>query len=350
MLVAVVHNALAQSSTPDELDVLAQVRAVTDALRHLGHHAEVLACDLNLASVADRLGRLKPDLVFNLVESLAGSGRLIHCFPALLDTLGMPYTGASAEALFLTSNKVLAKSRLDDRGVPTPQWVGFFGSGPGCVLPDEADWPRRWIIKSVWEHASMGLDETAIVEGMQSHLLPVMMAERAPQLGGACFAEAFIEGREFNLSLMGCHGGPKVLPPAEIIFEGFTDDRPRIVDYSAKWHEESYAYNHTPRRFDFEPHETPLLARLAATAMKCWDLFELSGYARVDFRVDADNRPWVLEINTNPCISPDAGFAAAVERSGMTYGQAIELIVASAGLPEEKGPHFDTIHQGGGCA
>lgn len=297
--------------------------------------------------MANRLVKLKPDLVFNLVESLAGSGRLIYCFPALLDTLGLPYTGASAEALFLTSNKVLAKSRLDDRGVPTPQWVHSRYFGPDCVLPNEADRPRRWIIKSVWEHASLGLDETAIIDGRQTHYLPAMLMQRAPQLGGACFAEAFIEGREFNLSIIGGHAAPKVLPPAEIIFEGFTDDQPRIVDYSAKWHEESYAYHHTPRRFDFEVQETPLLKRLIATALKCWRLFDLSGYARVDFRVDADNRPWVLEINANPCISPDAGFAAAVEQSGMTYGQAIGLILASAGQTEEEGPHFNTINTGG---
>ena len=333
------------------LDVLAQVRAVTDALHHLGHHTEVLACDLNLASVADRLGKLKPDLIFNLVESLAGSGRLIHCFPAFAGYLGDAlHRRIGRSALSDIQQSIGQNPGLTTGACPRPNGSVFCGIGPGCVLPDEADRPRRWIIKSVWEHASMGLDETAIVEGMQTHLLPVMMAERAPQLGGACFAEAFIEGREFNLSLIGCHGGPKVLPPAEIIFEGFADDRPRIVDYSAKWHEESYAYHHTPRHFDFEPHETPLLARLTATALKCWDLFELSGYARVDFRVDADNRPWVLEINTNPCISPDAGYAAAVERSGMTYDQAIELIVASAGLPEAKGSHFDTIHQGGDCA
>lgn len=346
MLVAIVHNALIQSSAPDELDVLVQVEAVADALQRLGHRTEIVPCDLNLSAVADRLVKLKPDLVFNLVESLAGSGRLIHCFPALLETLGMPYSGASAEALFLTSNKVLAKSRLSDRKVPTPMWFCAGGSRSGRLCPDSADWPRRWIIKSVWEHASVGLDEKSIVADVDAHRLSALLTQRAPLLGGDCFAEAFIEGREFNLSLIGALGAPEVLPPAEIRFEGFTEDQPRIVDYSAKWNLASYGYHHTPRTFDFEERDRPLLERLAETALQCWDLFGLSGYARVDFRVDGDNRPWVLEINTNPCISPDAGFAAAVQRSGMTYAQAIEMILTSSHRVEEGTRRFDAPIQG----
>lgn len=331
MRVAVIHNALGEDSAPDEQDVLAQADAVTQSLQRLGHETVGLNCDLNLAAIRDRLREVRPDLVFNLVESLAGTGRLLHLFPSLLDAMAQPYTGACAEALFLTSNKTVAKNRLHAAGVPTPVWVGPCSGNRSCTLPDSNHWPLRWIIKSVWEHASIGLDDAAFLEGADTPHLNGLLSKRAPSLGGACFAEAFIEGREFNLSVLDGPDGPTVLPPAEIIFEGYGENQPRIVDYRAKWDPASYEYHHTPRRFDFEAEESPLLDRLESLALQCWHLFDLGGYARVDFRVDLDNQPWVLEINANPCLSPDAGFAAALAQAGLTFDDAVARIVAASG-------------------
>ena len=93
--------------------------------------------------------------------------------------------------------------------------------------------------------------------------------------------------------------------------------KPRIVDYAAKWHAGSFEFCNTVRRFEFDAADRPLLARLEDVAKACWRLFGLRGYARVDFRVDAAGRPWVLEVNVNPCLSPDAGFAAAAARRGL---------------------------------
>ncbi len=332
MRIAVVHNALGDQSSPDEQDVLVQAEAVTAALERLGHATVRLTCDLNLEAVRQQLEAARPDLVFNLVESLAGTGRLLHFFPSLLDALHMPYAGASAEALFLTSNKAVAKQRLSAGGLPTPAWVGPCDGRRLCKLPPKETWPARWIVKSVWEHASIGLDAKALVAVADTPGLPERLRQRAPQLGGHCFAEAFVEGREFNLSVLDGPQGPQVLPPAEIVFEGYADDQVKIVDYSAKWDEASYAYHHTPRRFDFGAEDQDLLHRLQALALACWDLFDLAGYARVDFRVDPAGRPWVLEINANPCIAPDAGFAAAIERAGLSYDQAIQRIIAVVGL------------------
>jgi D-alanine-D-alanine ligase len=121
-----------------------------------------------------------------------------------------------------------------------------------------------------------------------------------------------------------------VLSPAEIVFEAYADAKPRVVGYRAKWDEASFEYHHTPRRFEFEPHDARLLAELKRLALECWTCFGLRGYARVDFRVDGEGRPWVLEVNTNPCLSPDAGFAAALERAGISFQDAIARILADA--------------------
>jgi D-alanine-D-alanine ligase len=331
MRIAVVYNAARADGAPDERDVLVQADTVSDTLRELGHKPVRLTCGLNFTRFQSELRSIGPDLVFNLVESLDGKGCLIHLLPFVLDTMAMPYTGACAEAVMLTSNKLLAKAMLDSAGLPTPPWTAPSDSlGMRQFRRPRAN-PRRWILKSVWEHASIGLDAEAVVEAVSHRLLETLMAQRAPGLGGACFAEAFIEGREFNLSLLDSPEGPQVLPPAEIIFEGYPSAEACIVDYRAKWDETSYAYHHTQRCFDFSPDDGGLLEQLRDLALECWHLFGLRGYARVDFRVDSHMHPWILEINANPCLSPDAGFSAAVRQAGMTMADAVGRIVSSTG-------------------
>lgn len=330
MRVVIVHDAVSAGDAPDARDVLVQAEAVADALAGLGHRVRTLACTLNLSEFQERLAACRPDRVFNLVESLAGHGRLIHLVPACLDAMGIPYTGARTEAMFLTSHKVMAKQRLKQLGLPTAEWAGPSpGTAPPAPRPEQR--PGVWIIKSVWEHASIGLDADGLVTAPDIRDLWPVMTARAPALGGSCFAERFIDGREFNLSLLAGGDGPRVLPPAEILFEGYGPGKPRIVDYRAKWDESSFEYRHTPRTFDFGPRDAGLLDRLRSLALAAWDAFELAGYARVDFRVDGSGRPWILEINANPCLSPDAGFAAALAEAGIPFPDAAAAILSDTG-------------------
>jgi D-alanine-D-alanine ligase len=153
---------------------------------------------------------------------------------------------------------------------------------------------------------------------------------RLGRLGAEAFAERYIDGREFNLSILAGSEGPEFLPPAEIEFIGYEKDRLRLIGYRAKWDEDSYEYHHTPRHFDFERKDRPLLRSLKRTTLSCWRLFELTGYARVDYRVDRDGIPWILEINSNPCLSPDSGFTAATRQAGLRYEEVIGRIVEDA--------------------
>jgi D-alanine-D-alanine ligase len=142
-------------------------------------------------------------------------------------------------------------------------------------------------------------------------------------------AEVYVEGREFNLALLSAREGVELLPPAEIVFDHYPEGKRRVVCYRAKWEEDSFEYGHTPRSFDFLCGPS-VIQRLEEIARACWDLFGLAGYARVDFRVDKEERPWVLEVNTNPCLSPDAGFAAAAARAGLSMTRVVERIVEDA--------------------
>ena len=335
MRVAVVHNAVDEADGPDAKDVLAQVETVCEALGVLGHDTETIACTLDLDRFQRALTLVSPDVVFNLVESLAGTGRLIHLAPFVMDALGVPYTGSGAEQILMTSNKVMAKHHMIVQGLPTPAWIGPYPEEclGECPVKEGGICEDTWIVKSLWEHASIGLDETNIVKGEDQTTLLSLLRLRAGSLGGSCFAERFVDGREFNLSLLGGRpDNPMVLPPAEIVFEDYDQKKPRIVDYQAKWDETSFAFQHTPRRFDFDPDDGHLLETLKGLAKKCWTGFGLRGYARVDFRVDPAGKPWILEINANPCLSPDAGFAAALVQGGLAFSESIRYILEDVQL------------------
>jgi D-alanine-D-alanine ligase len=318
--VAIVYGAVAADAAPDEQDVLVEVDAVQQTLTALGFAPVAVPLTLDLEAVRQRLLHIRPAFVFNLVESVEGLGRLIHLASALYESLGLPYTGAGSEAMYLTSNKPLAKRLMASAGIPTPEWGA--AAAQGLSAPAFAG---PYIVKSAWEHASIGIDESSVVE--DGRKVAAVARKRQRRFGGDWFAERFIDGREFNLSLLGSPLGVELLPPAEMLFVDYPAQKRRIVDYAAKWHAGSFEFRNTVRRFDFDEGDRPLLAQLEAIAGSCWRLFGLRGYARVDCRVDAAGRPWVLEVNINPCLSPDAGFAAAAACRGLDLAAVVRRII-----------------------
>ncbi len=314
--VAVLYGAVGAGAGLDEEDALVEVEVVQRTLAGLGFTPVPMPLGLNLAEARARLVAAKPAFVFNLVESVAGQGRLIALGPTLLEALGLSYTGASANAVWLTSQKTLAKRLMAGAGIATPPWVEA-GRTP--------EFPGPYIVKSVWEHASIGIDGDSIM--VEARRLPALLRRRQRQFGGEWFVERFIDGREFNLSLLAGADAVEVLPPAEMRFVDYPAGKPRIVDYAAKWHVGSFEYVNTVRRFDFPEADRALLDLVAGAARACWELFGLAGYARVDIRVDELGTPWVLEVNINPCLSPDAGFLAAAARAGLGLPAVIERIL-----------------------
>jgi D-alanine-D-alanine ligase len=321
----VLHDELAPDARADEVDVLVQAEEFERALAALGYTTSRLPFGLDLAAVRGELEARAPKLVVNLVESVAGTGRLQHLAPALLDALRIPYTGSPTAALFLTTDKVLAKHLLQLGGLPTPAWSAVGGRSCGPVLP-----AGEYIIKPVAEDASVGLEDDAVVHATDGAELERLMQARADSLGLEVFAERYVAGREFNVSVLAGPQGPEVLPIAEIRFVGYAPDRPQVVGYRAKWDPESFEYSHTPRSFEFAAQDATLLDELRRLALACWALFGLRGYVRVDFRVDTVGNPWILEINANPCLSPDAGFAAAAARAGLSSVDVVARIVSDA--------------------
>lgn len=335
MRIVILHDQVAADAREDEQDVLVQAEFVRGCLERAGHEVSTLEFGMDMSAPAGALERARPDLVFNLVESMMRSGRMIAVAPTMLDAMGIAYTGCPSHAVWLTSGKLLTKRWLRGAGLPTADWFEQpeLGAAPGRAEGSVA--PGPWIIKSVWEHASVGLDEDSVIEVPArggADVLADALARLRARVGGEGFAERYIDGREFNIAMLARPGQPEpeVLPPAEIEFRDFPPERRKVVGFSAKWVADSFAYQHTFREYDFGSADAALLEELRRLAMRCWNEFDLRGYARVDFRIDAERRPWILEINGNPCISPDAGFMAAAERAGMTGDDVVGRIVAAA--------------------
>lgn len=323
MKVAILHGDVAPDAPADELDTMVQVEAVDTALRALGHTTARLAFGPRNDRVTAALEGTRADAVFNLVESVEGSSRELHTAPAMIESLGLACTGASANAIVATANKTLTKPALASAGIPTPRWFR-----PGVDDRLGAPFAGPYIVKSIWEHASIGLDDSGVVS--EHCEVTALLARRNGARGGPWFVERYIEGRELVATLLAGPDGPEVVAISEMVFADYPAGKPRILGYAAKWDASSFEHAHTVRRF-LGPNDEPELARrLAEMALGTWRAFELNGYARIDFRVDSAGDPWVVDVNTNPGIAPDSGFVAATESRGIAFDEVVRRILADA--------------------
>ena len=317
MKILVLHSDIAPDAPPEEQDTLIAAEAVRAALDRRGYAVTKAAFRPDV--LAGLIELEAPALVFNLVEGVDGKGALAPQAPRLLARLHLPFTGAGADAMDLTNHKPLTKKKLRDAGLATPDW---------SVPPDWSGLDgRRWIVKSALEDGSIGLDDGCVVAGIYD--VKARALDCVGRFGGDWFAEEYVEGREFNIALLGSAHDLHILPMAEMTFADWPAGKPRIVGYGAKWDEGSSGYRHTVRRFGVEKDEPVLAEKLKSACEKIWSLFHLTGFVRVDFRV-RNGEPMILEINVNPCISPDAGFAAAAEAAGLSYDDLVEAIVKAA--------------------
>jgi D-alanine-D-alanine ligase len=325
--IVILHQKVDQNASEDEKDVLTQRDEIAQSLEKKGFEISTIEMTLDIEHVTRSLQEIKPWKVFNLVESLNGHDHLMCIAPAVLDSLGLGYTGSATEAIVMASNKITAKRIMQMAGIPTPP----------CYNINAADAQSKkikipagtYIIKSASVHASASINEKSIFHIKKAISIDSLLKEQRINLKSDYFIELYIDGREFNISILDSPDGPEVMPHAEIIFTNYPEGKPRIVDYRAKWDSDSFEFQNTVRKFDFSAKDKKLLKALEHNAMRCWEVFGLKGYTRVDFRVDENGNPWVLEINANPCLSFDAGFMAAAGRKGLSPDQVVERILGA---------------------
>ncbi len=314
--VIILYNAVDENCNPDEADVLHQAELVSGSLTDLGYLPEPFPLGNDLKADMDLVKAAEPLFVFNLVESVFEKGELLYMGAAMLNALKIPFTGVPVEGLFITTHKVLTKKILRYNGIPTPD---FFTLDELSLLKPGT----RYLLKPISEDGSVGLDEDAVFTSDQKEML-----DKIKQLPPShFFIEEFIDGREFNLSILGGKDKADVLTPAEMVFHDFPEGKPRMLGYRAKWDESSTEYKNTTRSFEGLPSDSRLYRELVRLSLECWEHFSLKGFARVDFRVDEKENPWVIEINGNPCISPDSGFIAAAHKAGFSAKEVIGRII-----------------------
>jgi D-alanine-D-alanine ligase len=314
------HSKLGSDPPPDELDVLNEAKYFKDGLTILGYEVQQCEFDNDLDRNTEIIKEIQPDVVINLVETINADGRLIHIAPALFEHLAVPFTGCPSEAIYTTSNKLLSKKIMQLAGIRTPSF-----STDGEELKTRFT-ERQFLLKSLWEHASFGMDEhdPVFIDSTEKIAERLRKKNSKQQL---FFAEEYIEGREFNVSVIAGETSPMVLPVAEIKFINYPDAKPKIVGYRAKWDEASFEYKNTVRHFVNENEVPELCERISQICLQCWKEFDLRGYARVDFRMDEKGNLYVLEINANPCISADSGFVAAATQKGLSQAEIVRLII-----------------------
>jgi D-alanine-D-alanine ligase len=322
MKIAIVYNRPAEiggANWQSSQDVLQQVAAVGDSLRALGVPWVAVPFDRDVAAFLAIIKKEKIEAIFNLCESVDDNAQLAGHPAALFELLGLPFTGSGSLALMLTTDKLLAKRELAAAGFLTPDFRDYDGGDVALLL----DFALPAIIKPRLEDASIGIDQDSLIFSREELLakIPVFYRQYGPLL-----LEQYIDGREFNISLFG-HPEPLVQPVAEIDFSSFPKELHRIVGYRAKWDEEAFEYHNTPRFFPVDLSEQ-LREELRQVAAGAYRLFGLRDYGRIDVRLDGQGRIHVLEANANPCLSPDAGFVAAVGQNGMNYTEMVGAFIS----------------------
>jgi D-alanine-D-alanine ligase len=314
----------AELTAKEGVDVSAveeSARAVCTAIADFGFESELIGVHgEDLDQLFRRLIDAPPQLVFNLCESLCGDVRNEPLVPTMLDMLGIPYTGTDPLGLGLCLHKDRTKDVLTTRKVPTPPHLIIEDT---AELGDDLDIVFPYFLKLVHEDASIGIEAANVVRdmGQMRDRAAAMIAKHKQGV----LAERYIQGREVNVTVWGHDDELDILPLHEIDFGDMPDDRPNIISYAAKWDEEHVDYEGTkpvPMK-----NLTPELERAIVEVSKAaFRAMGLRDFARVDLRIDPGGQPWVIDVNPNCDLSPDAGVARAARHAGIEYPQLIGRI------------------------
>ena len=270
----------------------------------------------------ERLRRARVDLVFNLCESIDGVAALEPPVISVLELLGLPFTGSSSWTTSVCLRKHVVNATLERAGLPVPKFavVRRGGTIPSVGFPA--------ICKPAAEDASIGVEQRSVVRTTRQLTARVeAMLERWDEV----IVQRYVEGREVNVGIL----GDAVLPISEIDFGRMPKGMWRIVTYRSKWETGSDEdLGSAPRC----PARLPagVATQLRRVAIAAWRMVGGSGYGRVDFRIDERGRPWLLEVNANPDIAPDAGLARMARIAGIEYGAFVRQ-VCELGLTRSRG-------------
>ena len=304
---------------PTALD---EYKALVTGLRRAGYRARAVNIKEDLRRLERTLRRGRPDVVFNLIEHFHNDPELEAYVAAVFDLHAVPYTGSPPFALALCQRKGLTKQLLMSHGVPTPRFKVIRSE----EIPKRHGLRYPLIVKPAREDASSGVDRNSVVQDAAAlrQRLEYMFTEFAPPI----LIEEFITGTELHVGVLG-NDPPEVLPPIQWDFSDLPHDHPAIISFAAKWNplDEVFhrVHSHCPARLPKR-----VVKRVEEVALQAYKVTGARDYARLDIRLDAHNRPFVLEVNPNPDLTEGVSFMEAAEVAGHTFEETLAMIVEFA--------------------
>jgi D-alanine-D-alanine ligase len=316
------EGARPRKKSPDE-----DVQEVYEALKKAGHSPVFLRVDGTRESLLE-LAKSESDLIFNLVESFAGDDRQDTNVAAVIELLGRRFTGSGANGLYLAQDKALAKKIFTFHGIHTPYFTTVYRGR--TEHSHDIEFPV--IVKPAREDGSIGIHFGAVCGSIKELMERIDYIHA--EFDTPALIEEFIEGRELYVGVLG-NGKPEALPVIELDLSKLPEGTPKIAGAEVKWEEDTEAYKKTKPFFPDDLDEATV-TKLQETAVQAYQALQLRDYGRIDFRLDKDGQPHVLEVNPNPYLSTTAEFAMAAKKSGRTYagliGEIVEMAMARYGV------------------
>lgn len=293
---------------------------VVSTLRALGHEVRPLGVRSDLGIIRTAIDDWHPHIAFNLLEEFDGVALYDQNVVSYLELLHVPYTGCNPRGLMLARDKALTKKVLSFHRIPYPEFI-VVPHGRRARRPKKLAFPL--IVKSVNEEATLGISQASIVE--DDDKLRERVAFIHQRVGTGALVEQYIEGREFYVGVLG-HAQLQVLPVWELVMDQLPEDARRIATERVKWsrtYQEKYAIRSEEAR-GLPPGKAQQIQNLAKRVYRA---LGLSGYARIDLRMDATGRLYVLEANPNPQIAYQEDFADSAEKARYTYKDLLQELV-----------------------
>ncbi|MGH7657165.1 MAG: D-alanine--D-alanine ligase family protein [Gemmatimonadales bacterium] len=292
---------------------------VVTTLRELGHEVQILGLRDELHPIRDVVESWKPHVVFNLLEEFHGEAVYDQNVVSYLELLRVPYTGCNPRGLILARGKAVCKKLLAYHRLRVPSFA-VFPMGRKVRRPGRLEFPL--IVKSLIEHASLGIARASVVDSDEK------LAERVAfihkRLATDAIAEQYIDGRELYVGVLG-NDRLQVLPTWELIFENMPPNMPLIATARVK-HDPDYQEK---RGIFQEPADLPeeLQSQIERTSKRIYRTLELDGYARIDFRLTPGQELYFLEANPNPEVAQQEEFASAALHAGIAYPDLLQRIL-----------------------
>ena len=312
MKVCILFNKVEEKDKPDKFGVKDEVILIKETLDELKIENFLLEIDDKSYEWIDIFKKREIDVVINLCEEFGGKGEGEGYIASLLEILKIPYTGSPPISLLICLDKVIAKDIVSKNGILTPEY--FFPS----YFPEFSPIGYPIIIKPNREDASKGIFKENVVYNDEEYR---KMLNKMKKIFKNLFAEKFIDGREFNVSIF----DDKVIGIGEVLFK----IEPKVVTYKAKWEKGSEEDKGTETIYPAILKEDEK-RKIEDLSLIIYKILKMRDYARIDFRMDKEGRIYFIEANPNPDISKNSGFYKALSHSGISYKVFIKKLIENA--------------------